>query len=93
MYAQKFGTKDIQIPIDQTDMMDRAHRELPGCMRTREKPHLDVETGAKAVVVINLAAQTYREGKVMYWDDKHWKAFRQAGKGIRRKQLATDEHR
>ena len=43
-------------------------------MRTREKPHLDVETGAKAVVVINLAAQSYREGKVMYWDEKHWKA-------------------
>ena len=44
------------------------------CMRTREKPHLDVETGAKAVVVINLAAQSYREGKTMYWDEKHWKA-------------------
>jgi hypothetical protein len=37
-------------------------------MRTREKPHLDVETGAKAVVVINLAAQSYREGRTLYWD-------------------------
>ena len=44
------------------------------CMRTREKPHLDVETGARAVVVINLAAQSYREGKTMYWDAKNWKA-------------------
>jgi len=26
------------------------------------------------VVVINLVAQSYREGKVMYWDEKHWKA-------------------
>ena len=44
------------------------------CMRTRQKPHLDVETGAKAVVVINLASQSYREGKTMYWDVKNWKA-------------------
>ena len=35
---------------------------------------VDVETGAKAVVVINLAAQSYREGKTLYWDEKHWKA-------------------
>ena len=73
-YEKKFGLKDIQIPIDQTDMMDLHIGNFLGCMRTREKPHLDVETGAKAVVVINLAAQSYREGKVMYWDAQHWKA-------------------
>ena len=41
---------------------------------TREKPHLDVETGAKAQIVINLAVQSYRDGKVLYWDEKKWKA-------------------
>jgi hypothetical protein len=44
------------------------------CMHTRAKPHLDVETGARAVVVINLAVQSYREGKTLYWDEKKWKA-------------------
>jgi predicted dehydrogenase len=73
-YEKKFGLKDIQIPIDQTDMMALHIGNFLSCMRTREKPHLDVETGAKAVVVINLAAQSYREGKVMYWDAQHWKA-------------------
>ncbi len=73
-YASKFGTKDIQIPVDQKDMMEAHIENFLNCMRTREKPHLDVETGAKAVVVINLAAQSYREGKVMYWDEKRWKA-------------------
>jgi hypothetical protein len=43
-------------------------------MRTREKPHLDVETGSRAVVVINLAVQSYREGRTLYWDEKKWKA-------------------
>jgi predicted dehydrogenase len=73
-YATKFGTKDIQIPVDQTDMMAAHIGNFLTCVRSREKPHLDVETGAKAVVVINLAAQSYREGKTLYWDEKHWKA-------------------
>jgi len=73
-YETKFGTKDIQIPVEQKNM-DMVHVEnFLTCMRTREKPHLDVETGAKAVVVINLAAQSYREGRMMYWDEKRWKA-------------------
>ena len=29
-YAEKFGTKEIQIPIDQTDLMAGPHRQLPG---------------------------------------------------------------
>src|SRR5579871_4279478 len=70
----KFGTQDIKIDIDQKDMMTAHIENFLNCMRTREKPHLDVETGAKAVVVINLAAQSYREGKTLYWDEKHWKA-------------------
>jgi predicted dehydrogenase len=73
-YEKKFGTKDIIIPIDQRDMMEAHIDNFLSCMRTRQKPHLDVETGARAVVVINLAAQSYREGKVMYWDAKNWKA-------------------
>jgi len=73
-YAAKWGTNDIQIPIDQKDSMAAHIDNFLSCMRTRQKPHLDVETGAKAVVVINLAAESYREGKVMYWDEKNWKS-------------------
>ena len=73
-YATKFGTKEIKIPVDQKDMMTAHIDNFLSCIRTREKPHLDVETGARAQVVINLAVQSYREGKVMYWDEKNWKA-------------------
>ena len=34
------------------------------CMRTREKPHLDVETAAHAQILINLAVESYRDNKV-----------------------------
>jgi predicted dehydrogenase len=73
-YAEKFGTKPIQIKIDQSDPMQLHVGNFLDCMRSRQKPHLDVETGARAVVLINLAVQSYREGKVLYWDEKKWKA-------------------
>ncbi len=73
-YATKFGLKDFQIPVDQTNMQEAHVKNFLQCVRTREKPRLDVETGARAVVVINLAAESYREGKTMYWDEKRWKS-------------------
>jgi len=73
-YESKFGLEEKKIEIDQKDMMQAHIENFLQCMRTREKPHLDVETGAKAVVVINLAVQSYREGRTLYWDEKRWKA-------------------
>jgi predicted dehydrogenase len=73
-YAEKFGIEAKKIDIDQADPMQVHVGNFLDCMRTREKPHLDVETGARAVVVINLAVQSYREGRTLYWDEKHWKA-------------------
>jgi predicted dehydrogenase len=73
-YQSKFGLEEKKIEIDQKDMMQAHVENFLQCMRTREKPHLDVETGAKAVVVINLAVQSYREGRTLYWDEKRWKA-------------------
>ncbi|HZU26810.1 MAG TPA: Gfo/Idh/MocA family oxidoreductase [Bryobacteraceae bacterium] len=74
-YEQKFGLDPIEIPVDlEPDMMTRHISNFLDCMRTRQKPHLDVETGARAQAVINLSVQSYREGRVLYWDEKEWKA-------------------
>ena len=73
-YKQKFGDQEIRIPIDQTDPMVSHIENFLHCMHTREKPRLDVETGSKACVLINLAVQSYREGRTLYWDEKRWKA-------------------
>ncbi len=73
-YAAKFGAEPIQIPVDQTDMNTAHIENFLSCIRSREKPHLDVETGARAQAVINLAVESYREGRVLYWDEKSWKA-------------------
>jgi predicted dehydrogenase len=73
-YAKKFGVEPVKIPVDNTvDMMTAHIDNFIKCMRSREKPHLDVETAARAQSVINLAVASYREGKVKFWDEKNWK--------------------
>jgi predicted dehydrogenase len=70
----KFGSDEIRIPVEQKDMMQTHIGNFLQCMRSREKPHLDVETAAHAQVLINLAVESYREGRVKYWDEKAWKS-------------------
>ena len=43
------------------------------CMRSRKKPTLDVETAARAQVLITMAVQSYRQGKVLYFDEKKFR--------------------
>jgi predicted dehydrogenase len=70
----RFGRDEIKIPVERSDMMQLHVGNFLQSMRTREKPHLDVETAAHAQIVINLAVDSYREGRVKYWDEKSWKA-------------------
>jgi predicted dehydrogenase len=70
----KFGSDEIRIPVEQKDMMQAHINNFLGCMRTREKPHLDVETAAHAQILINLSVESYREGRVKYWNEKDWKS-------------------
>jgi hypothetical protein len=48
------------------------------CMRSRQKPTLDVETGARAQVLITMAVMSYREGRVLYFDEEKWKVVTKA---------------
>ncbi len=72
----KFEGKDeIRIPVKENDTMQTHVSNFLTCMRTREKPQLDVNTGARAQVLITMAVQSFREGKVMYFDEKNWKVL------------------
>ena len=72
-YKQKWGEEDIKIPCRRNEHDADSRAELPQCMRTRQKPTLDVETGARAQVLITMAVQSFREGRVLYFDEKTWK--------------------
>lgn len=77
----KFGKDEIKIPVEQYDMMQAHIGNFLGSMRTREKPHLDVETAAHAQVLINMAVDSYRDGRAKYWDEKNWKIVDKPVKG------------
>jgi len=72
-YKAKWGEDDIKIPVEENDMMQSHIGNFLECMRTRQKPRLDVETGARAQVLISMAVQSYREGRILYFDEKTWK--------------------
>ncbi len=72
-YKTKFGSEPTKIAVDQFDVMQTHVKDFLSCMRTRQKPPLDVETGARAQVLISMAVQSYKEGRTLYFDDKTWK--------------------
>jgi predicted dehydrogenase len=72
-YKAKFGTKEQQIPIDQKDSMSTHVRNFLECIKSRQAPTLNVDVALRAQVTISMAVQSYREGRVLYWDDKAMK--------------------
>ena len=72
-YAAKWGTSDIRIPVKSENMMEVHIKNFLDCVKSRNKPNLDVETGAKAQVAISMAVQAYREGRVLYFDEAKWR--------------------
>src|ERR1035438_8603580 len=72
-YKAKFGTVAKAIPVKVIDDEAVHMANFLDCMRTRQKPTLDVETGYHVQVTISMAVQSYREGRVLYWDAKNEK--------------------
>lgn len=72
-YAAKWGAAEIKIPVEDRDPMITHVENFLDCMRTRQKPTLDVETAARAQVLITMSVQPFREGKVLYFDERKFK--------------------
>jgi predicted dehydrogenase len=71
-YVSKFGKTDRQIPIEKEDDEVLHVQNFLDCVRSRQKPHLDVETAARAQVLISMSVMSYREGQVLYFDENTW---------------------
>lgn len=69
----KFGVEDVKIPVQDLNTMDTHVGNFLNCMVSRNKPTLDVETAAHAQVLITMAVQSYRQGKVLYFDEQKFK--------------------
>jgi hypothetical protein len=71
-YKSKWGDKPFQIKVDEKPRW--AHMQnFIDCVRSREKPTLDVDTAFRAQVTITMSVMSYRQGKVLYWDDQAMK--------------------
>ncbi|HPT24947.1 MAG TPA: Gfo/Idh/MocA family oxidoreductase [Bryobacteraceae bacterium] len=79
-YKAKFGEEPITIAVDNKDSMDTHIGNFLDCVRSRQKPTLDVETAARAQVVITMAVHSYRQGKVLYFDERSFKVSDKAPK-------------
>ena len=68
--SYKFGLEDVKIPVQDYSTMQRHVDNFLKCIRTREKPTLNVEIAARAQVTITMAVESYRRGKMLYFDEK-----------------------
>ncbi len=65
-FREKFGETEITIPLEKRE--DHWDNFL-NCCRTREKPVLDGMTAYKAMVTIAMSVESYRRGRVLYFDE------------------------
>src|SRR5262249_10825501 len=72
-YISKFGKSARRSPIDKADAEVLHVRNFLECGRSRQKPHLDVETAARAQALISMSVMSFRQGKVLYFDENTWK--------------------
>jgi predicted dehydrogenase len=71
-YKAKWGDSDITIPV--TEKPEWAHMQnFLDCVRSRQKPTLDVDTAFHAQVTISMSVQAYRENRTLFWDEKNLK--------------------
>src|SRR6266436_1604988 len=76
-FEEKFGGTEAKINCEpREDHMQNFLR----CVRTREKPVLDSLTAYKAMVTIGMSVQSYREGRVLYFDERKQKVVSEAPK-------------
>jgi predicted dehydrogenase len=76
-FEGKYGASEMKLNCEpREDHMQNFLR----CVRTREKPVLDALTGYKAMVTIGMSVQSYREGRVLYFDEHKQKVVSEAPK-------------
>jgi predicted dehydrogenase len=79
-YKAKWGEEPVKVNVEDKDTMFTHIGNFLDCMRSRQKPTLDVETAGRAQVAITGAVHSYRSGKVLYFDERNFKLTDKAPK-------------
>ncbi|MBK6797046.1 MAG: Gfo/Idh/MocA family oxidoreductase [Acidobacteria bacterium] len=65
-FVEKFGKEEVTL---QTEQRENHMENFLRCVRSGEKPVLDAQTAYRAMVTIGMAVQSYREGRVLYFNE------------------------
>jgi len=65
-FKDKHGTIEMKI---ETEPRESHMENFLRCVRTRQTPVLDADTAYRAMVPIGMSVQSYREGRVLYFDE------------------------
>ncbi|MBI1387607.1 MAG: gfo/Idh/MocA family oxidoreductase [bacterium] len=71
-FKAKWGDTVIKIP---TEPREDHYDNFLRCVRTREKPNLDSGTAYRAMVTIAMSVESFRSGKILYFDEKNEKVL------------------
>ena len=66
-FVSKWGYQSVDIPVEETPR-DAHMSNFFECMRTRQKPVLDADTAYRAQVTISMGVESFRRGKILYFD-------------------------
>lgn len=66
-FKEKYGTIEVKL---EAEPRENHMENFLRCVKTREKPVLDALTAYKAMVPIYMSVKSYREGKVLFFDEK-----------------------
>jgi predicted dehydrogenase len=70
-FKKKTGAETLKIPV--TPFARGTHPHMDNfleCVRTRQAPHLDAETGYRAMAAIGMGVAAYRRNEVLFFDSK-----------------------
>ena len=65
-FKQKYGTIEMKL---ETEPRETHMENFLRCVRSRQTPILDADTAYRAMVPIAMSVQSYREGRVLYFDE------------------------
>ena len=66
-FKEKYGAEEVKL---ETEPRESHMENFLRCVRTRETPVLDALTAYKAMATIGMGVQSYREGRVIYFDKR-----------------------
>jgi predicted dehydrogenase len=65
-FVEKFGSEEVKLA---TEKRETHYENFLRCVKTREKNVLDAQTAYRAMATIGMAVESYRQGRVLYFNE------------------------